>query len=586
MSDGKVTQVFAATFVQELARCGLRDVCIAPGSRSAPLAMAFARSPALRVWMHVDERSAGFFALGMAKASGHAVAVLTTSGTAAAELHPAVIEAYHSLTPLLLLTADRPPELREVGANQAIDQARLYGGAVRWFFDPGPPEERPEADRGWRRLAARAIAEAAGPPAGPVHLNLPFREPLTVEPGERLEVDPPGRPATRVRRGSSQPGPEMVASLAAALTGARRPIVVAGEMRQGDRLRLAVDALLGRLDAPLLAEPSSQLRRRSAAGLAEAYDALLRDPEWVESHQPDLVLRLGAPPTSKPLNQLLARLAPVTLVVDPEGGWRDPDQLAGELLRCDPQPLLHLVAARLPDSARPWQQEWRDAGALAAASIERRLARTPMHEGHVVRCLAGELPEQASVFVGSSMAIRDVDTFWPPALPGQRFLGNRGASGIDGLVSTGLGMAAASGDRLSVLLLGDLSLYHDMNGLWALRRHGLRALVVVLDNGGGGIFDFLPPAAHADVFEEVFATPTGLRWEHAARLYGLRFTEATDASALQDALRRALASEGSTMVSARFERRDSVQGHRACWAAVAEAVRAPRVTARGRRGAP
>jgi 2-succinyl-5-enolpyruvyl-6-hydroxy-3-cyclohexene-1-carboxylate synthase len=374
----------------------------------------------------------------------------------------------------------------------------------------------------------------------------------------------------------------MVEGVASALRNAKRPLVVAGEMREGGRMRLALDALLSRLDAPLLAEPSSQLRRRSAVGLVEAYDALLREPEWVEAHVPDLVMRLGAPPTSKPLNQLLARHAPLTLVLDPEGGWRDPDQLGTELVRCDLEPLLHQVAARLPSSPKGWQQEWRDAGAVAAAAIERRLGRTAMHEGHVVRCVAGELPEHAVVFVGSSMAIRDVDTFWPPTAPGQRFFGNRGASGIDGVVSAGLGMAAAarSGapdkqdevDAQAVILLGDLSLYHDMNGLWAARRHGLRAVVVVLDNGGGGIFDFLPAAVHADVFEQLFTTPLGLRWEDVARLYDLQFAEVIEPKALQGALREAFASEGSTMVCARFERAASVLGHRACWAAVAEGL--------------
>jgi 2-succinyl-5-enolpyruvyl-6-hydroxy-3-cyclohexene-1-carboxylate synthase len=585
MSEAKVNQAFAATLVDELGRCGLREVCIAPGSRSAPLAIAFARNSSIRVWMHIDERCAGFFAVGMAKASGRPVAVLCTSGTAAAELHPAVVEAAHSRTPLLLLTADRPPELREVGANQAIDQARLYGTAVRWYFDPGTPIEGRGASRLWRRLAARALAEAQGSPAGPVHLNLPFREPLITSPDDPADATPAQQPATRVRRGRSEPTLEVVESVAAALNTARRPLVVAGEMRDGEHLRLALDALLRRLDAPLLAEPSSQLRRRSAVGLVEAYDALLRDPEWADAHEPDLVLRLGAPPTSKPLNQLLARSAAPTLVLDPDGGWRDPDQLAGELIRCEVEPLLHQVATRLQESPQGWQQEWRDAGAVAVAALDRRLAGTALHEGHVVRALARELPERATVFVGSSMPIRDVDTFWPPAAPGQRFLGNRGASGIDGLVSSGLGAAAvaAEGDTV-VLLVGDLSLYHDMNGLWAIRRHGLRAVVVVLDNDGGGIFNFLPQAEHSDVFEELFGTPLGLRLEDVARLYDLQFTSVREAEEIAGALSAALASRQSTLVAARFARDSSVLGHRSCWSAVAEELTI--ASSRGRRAGP
>jgi 2-succinyl-5-enolpyruvyl-6-hydroxy-3-cyclohexene-1-carboxylate synthase len=585
MSEAKVNQAFAATLVDELARCGLREVCIAPGSRSAALAMAFARHSSIQVWMHIDERCAGFFAVGMAKASGRPVAVLCTSGTAAAELHPAVVEAAYSRTPLLVLTADRPPELREVGANQAIDQARLYGTAVRWFFDPGTPIDGRGTSRRWRRLAARALAETQGPPAGPVHLNLPFREPLITSPDETVGATPAQQPATKLRRGRLEPTLEMVESVAAALGAARRPLVVAGEMRRGEHLRLALDALLRRLDAPLLAEPSSQLRCRSAVGLVEAYDALLRDPEWAEAHEPDLVLRLGAPPTSKPLNQLLARSAATTLVLDPDGGWRDPDQLAEELIRCEVEPLLQQVAARLHGSPQAWQQEWRDAGAAAVAALDRRLAGTALHEGHVVRALARELPERATVFVGSSMPIRDVDTFWPPAAPAQRFLGNRGASGIDGLISTGLGAAAVApeGDAV-VLLVGDLSLYHDMNGLWAIRRHGLRAVVVVLDNDGGGIFNFLPQAEHNDVFEELFGTPLGLRLEDVARLYDLQFTSVREAVELPAALKAALASPQSTLVAARFARDSSVLGHRSCWSAVAEELTI--ASSRGRRAGP
>ncbi len=577
MADPKVTQAFAATFVDELARGGLETVCIAPGSRSAPLAMAFARHPGIRVLMHIDERCAAFFALGLAKASGRAVALLCTSGTAAAQFHAAVIEADHSRTPLLVLTADRPHELRQVGANQSIEQAGLYGGSVRWFFDPGPPDDEPGAPRRWRRLAGRALAEAAGSPAGPVHLNLPFREPLTPEPGTVAWAVPAQAPLVRVWRARQQPDAAMVSGLAGALRSARRPLVVAGELRDGARLGPPLDALLARLDAPLLAEPSSHLRRRAGLGLVECYDALLRDPEWASAHSPDLVLRLGAPPTSKALNQLLAAASARVLVVDEDGGWRDPDQLASEFIRCDPAPLLAGAAGELPASSGGWQQEWRDAGAAAAAAIDRALSGVPLHEGHTIRELARRLPERAVVMVGSSLPIRDVDGFWPPAGRGQRFLGNRGASGIDGLVSTGLGVAAAAGaGERAVLLLGDLSLYHDMNGLWAIRRHGLAPVVVVLDNGGGGIFSMLPPAAHEDVFEELFATPLGLRLEAVAALYGLPFELVEEASALTAALRRAFASDAPSLVCVRFDRTASVRGHRACWAAVAEIQWAPR----------
>lgn len=574
MPEPNPTHEFAATFVHELARCGLRAVCISPGSRSAPLAMAFARHPQIRVWVHLDERSAAFFALGMAKATEHPAAVLCTSGTAAAEFHPAVIEAYHSRTPLLVLTADRPPELRDVGANQAIDQARLYGTAVRWFFDPGVPDGEPGAPSRWRRLAARALAEAAGPPAGPVHINLPFREPLTPSPGEVPQAaQPDGAPAA-VRRGHALPDGGLAEGLAERLRSARRPLLVAGELRGGAGLRRPLGDLLRRLDAPLLAEPTSQLRVQGAVGLVPAYDALLRDSEWASAHQPDLVLRLGAPPTSKALSRLIAHAGAPVVVVEPDG-WRDPDQLASEFVRCEPEPLLaaatSLLSAR--DGAAAWQSAWCEAGSAAMAALTARLAEPPLHEGQVVQALAGALPDAARVVIGSSMPIRDADTFWPPALPGQHFLANRGASGIDGLVSTGLGAVAAVPETPTVFLLGDLSLYHDMNGLWAVRRHGLRAVIVVLDNDGGGIFNFLPPSEHPDVFEELFGTPLGLRMEDVARLYGLEFCAVEAAADLPGALRAALSCERSVMVCVRFERAGSVAGHRACWEAVSVSLR-------------
>jgi 2-succinyl-5-enolpyruvyl-6-hydroxy-3-cyclohexene-1-carboxylate synthase len=564
-------QVFAATFVDELAAAGLEAACIAPGSRSAPLAMALARHPAIRVYVQIDERSCSFFALGLAKASGRPVALLCTSGTAAAEFHPAVVEADHSRTPLVVLTAGRPPELIGVGANQAVEQSHLYGGAVRWFHDPGTPADSPGAVATWRRLAARAMAEACASPPGPVHLNLPFREPLT--PLHGMAPAPEGEPGTggRTAAGRRLPDAGMVDDLAAALRASRRPLLVAGEIREGEVLRDAVDRLSRIAFMPLLAEPSSQLRLRASTGLVEAYDALLRVPAWAGGQVPDLVVRLGAPPTSKPLNQWLAGHPCETFIVDPDSPWRDPDNLGTRMFTCDPAALLEAVAEQAHPRSDDWQQSWVQAGQAASAALEAAMAATPMFEAHAVRVLAGLLPEPAELLAGSSMPIRDVDTFWPAALPGQRFFGNRGASGIDGLVSTGLGIAAA-GRAPATLLLGDLSLYHDMNGLWAIRRHGLRATVIVLDNNGGGIFSFLPQAEHADVFEELFGTPLDLDLLQVGHLYGLETCLVSSADQLPAALSAALHAPAPTMVVVRFSRQASVIGHRACWEAVAKAL--------------
>ncbi len=556
-----VAQSFAATFVDELAAQGVEYACVSPGSRSAALAMALQRHPKTNVFVQIDERSGSFFGVGLAKATGRPVVLLSTSGTAAAEFHPAVVEAFHSRTPLIVITADRPPELRDVGANQAIDQQRLFGTAVRWFFDPGPPIEAPNAARLWRRLAARAYAEALN---GPVHLNLPFREPLVPPPGQ--VPTPIGESPQSMTAGRLMPTSDQVASVASALRNAKRPLVIAGEMRDGARLA----AGLNRLGVPLLAEPSSQLRRQESGAAIESYEALLR-AGWSLQHGPDLVIRLGGTPTSKVMNAWLAAAAAPTFLIDPDRTWRDEDQVASNVLVCDPQPLVESLP---PADVGAWRDEWVSAGRKASAAIAATLVSTPVYEGHIVRALAAKAPDTAQVFVGSSMPIRAADSFWPFARGGQTFYGNRGASGIDGLVSTGLGIAAARPSNPTVLLLGDLSVYHDMNGLWSLRRHGIKATIVVCDNNGGGVFNFLPQAQHTDVFEEIFATPLGLDFAQVARLYGLVYSPVTERSGLEPAIMDALGAQTSTMVVVRYKREDSVNGHRVCWEAAAAALRA------------
>jgi 2-succinyl-5-enolpyruvyl-6-hydroxy-3-cyclohexene-1-carboxylate synthase len=523
--------------------------------------MALQRHPKIRVLMHIDERSGSFFGVGLAKSTGKPVVLLCTSGTAAAEFHAAVVEASYSRTPLIVLTADRPPELQGAGANQSIDQQRLYGTAVRWFFDPGAPVELPNGARLWRRLAARAVAEAIGG-GGPVHVNLPFREPLVPPPGQ-IPV-PIGAAGQSVSRGRTLPTPGQVTALASALQRAQRPLVIAGEMRDGERLAPA----LHRLGLPVLAEPTSQLRRPETGASIESYEALLR-AGWSLQHGPDLVIRLGGMPTSRALNKWLAAASAPTFLIDPDHAWRDQDHVATHIVDCDPQPLLEALP---PLERVGWRDQWVAAGKRATAAIAATLVSTPLHEGHVVRALSTRLPDPGQVFIGSSMPIRAAEAFWPQARPQQRFYGNRGASGIDGLVSTGLGLAAGR-NVPTVVLLGDLSLYHDMNGLWALRRHGIRATIVVCDNDGGGVFNFLPQAEHQDVFEELFVTPLSLDLSQVARLYGLVYSPVTDRSGLEPAIADAIAAPTPTMVVVRFKREDSVNGHRLCWEAAAGALR-------------
>ena len=555
-----VAQKFAATFVDELAAQGVEYACVSPGSRSAPVAMALQRHPRIKVLVHIDERCGSFFAVGLGKATGKPAVVLSTSGTAAVEFHAAVVEASYSRTPLIVLTADRPPELQDVGANQAIDQQNLYGTAPRWFHDLGVPAELPNAARVWRRLAARAFAEAA---SGPVHLNLPFREPLVPAPGHIPTAE--GAPAQSITSGRLLPSQAQVASLASALQRAQRPLVIAGALRDGERLAPA----LQRLGLPLLADPTSQLRRPESGPAVESYEALLR-AGWSLQHGPDLVIRIGATPTSRVLNRWLAAAAAPTFLIDPDRAWRDEDHVATNVVACDAQPLLEALPV-VDRSA--WREQWVSAGKRATAAIAATIVSTPLHEGHVVRALSARLPDNGQVFIGSSMPIRAADSFWPLARPQQRFFGNRGASGIDGLVSSGLGVATGRDPSPTVLLLGDLSLYHDMNGLWALQRHGIRATIVVCDNNGGGIFNFLPQAEHQDVFEEIFATPLGLDLSQVARLYGLVYSPVSDRSGLEPAIADAIAAPTPTMVVVRFKREDSVSGHRLCWEAAASALK-------------
>jgi 2-succinyl-5-enolpyruvyl-6-hydroxy-3-cyclohexene-1-carboxylate synthase len=550
-------------FADELARCGMRHACTSPGSRSTPLVLSLVREPRIEAFSHIDERCAGFFALGLAKATQVPVGLTCTSGTAAANFAPAVIEAYEARVPLVVMTADRPPELRDVGAGQTIDQIKLFGSAAKWFVEVDDHAATPERLAWMRQLAARAFWTARDGRQGPVHLNFQLREPLVLE--EELPADDSGRPGGRPwiqrRRSPAAAAPDTVKAIAGRLTKAERPLIVAGRQERDGELGAVLAGLAERFAIPLLAEPTSGARRGGAA--IAHYDALLRDEEWAQSVRPDLVLRVGDLPTSKPLRQWLATIpGSAQISFDPENAWQDPAGAVGIVLAADPRLTLQAAAeAATAERSTDWLDAFKDDDARAAAAIDATLGEE-LSEPRIARYLGASLPAQATLVVASSMPIRDVETFFGVRDDPPRVLANRGANGIDGTVSTAFGAAAARTGPVT-LLIGDVALLHDIGGLLAATRLGLDVSIVVINNDGGGIFEFLPVATQTDAFEEHVATPHGVDLELAGALYGLPHRIA---ETLED-----LAAPG--IVEVRTDRQDNVARHRSVWQAVARSVR-------------
>lgn len=563
----------ASALVEELARSGVERAVVSPGSRSSPTALALEREEGIGVEVVLDERSAGFCALGLALGTGGPVVVSCTSGSAAANLHPAVVEADQAGVPLLVLTNDRPPELREVGAGQTIDQLKLYGSAVRWFAEAGTNDADDTGLLHMRSLACRAYAEAlAG--RGPVHINLSWRDPLGPEPRPRdvtaqRRVAPEGRadtePLTRLAAARA-PTAELLDQLAAELAQSRRGMIVCG--RQLDPgLREPIALLAERKGMPVLAEPTSQIRFGAAApAVVSAYDLILRHPP--AGVEPDLVLRFGDLPTSKALRQWLAGLDCPVLAVDPPGRWNDPTRVAAAIVRCDPIALAGDLAHRCAHGDDAFRTAWLALERYAQGAIDEALsAAPPLSEPAIHRALAASFGDGERVLLASSMPVRDHEAFARPRTADVRFYANRGANGIDGLVSTASGLAMSSATP-TWAVLGDLALAHDLGGLAVAAAAGSPLTIVVIDNGGGGIFDFLPQAAEVEprTFERLFTTPSRLDLEAAAALFGLAYRRVDDAGSI------GAAAAVPTLLELRSDRAGNVTLHREIAAAVRDAV--------------
>jgi 2-succinyl-5-enolpyruvyl-6-hydroxy-3-cyclohexene-1-carboxylate synthase len=572
---------FCATLVDEFVRSGVRHAVLAPGSRSSPIAIALLSSSEITVHVRLDERSACFFAVGIGLESGMPALMVTTSGTAAAELHAGVVEADLAGVPLIVCSADRPPELHGVGAPQTIEQTGLYGRSVRYAADLGVPDEatRPL----WRSFASRLVAEATSSPLGPgpVHANLPFREPLTGEVGELPDPVAGGRAwhASHRARGSDEVALER---FLAALAPARRGLFLlgAGAFEREPRALLELADVLG---WPILIDARG-MAREPYAPLVVHSDGILRSPRALGDLKPDLVCHFGAPHAGRVVEGWLASLVESgvpQLLVDPFGRFEEPSRAGGEVIGADPVALVEdvLAAIEVGGRDRGFLQAWRDADDAAERAIVAALEKVEaLSEPGIVRRLVELVPQATTVFSSSSMPIRDLEWFAPRRHGAPRILANRGANGIDGVTSTLLGVAAAvsAADSPPVIgVIGDLAFLHDLSGLvWGSYEQIPAATIVLIDNAGGGIFNFLayPGLLARETFERGFGTPQRTDIAAVAAAFGFEVLEVVDDAGFEKAMQAAMSTPAISIVLCRTERESNVRLHQDLNAAIVRAV--------------
>jgi 2-succinyl-5-enolpyruvyl-6-hydroxy-3-cyclohexene-1-carboxylate synthase len=560
MQSADVTATFCATLVDEWSALGVRTAVLAPGSRSTPMALALVAAANLRIEVFHDERSAAFAALGSGKATGIPALLLCTSGTAAVNFHPAVVEASHAEVPLIVLTADRPPELQGVGAPQTIDQKQLFGSAARAFVDAGVADDDRQDE--WRRLAQRALRTATSQRPGPVQVNLPFREPLV---GAPLKLPPSTKQAAREVAKPRPLGTETLAKLSARLRG-KRGVIVAGARGASAE---AVAGLAHALGWPVIADPTGGCRGEETFLIRHA-DALLRNEAIAASLRPQVVLRFGALPASKVVNSWLRDCGAETTTITGSPFLIDPDRRTSMHLVTDADALCADLVSLVSVCDDDWIAKWTVAETTARSVIAQMLDdEARLSEPGTARTFVGALPAGAQLVVSSSMPIRDVE-WYAGASDHIDVLSNRGANGIDGVVSTAVGAALGSA-RTTGLLIGDVAFLHDSNGLIGLSERGLDVRMVVVDNRGGGIFSFLPQrsALGAERFEKLFGTPHESDLALLARAHGLNAHVVSSTSEL----RQAVAVGGPHVIIVKTNRDDNVSRHEEIHRAVIDEVR-------------
>lgn len=570
MNEREVLSNYVYKIVASLVASGVEQVVVSPGSRSTPLAYAFASAKELVVHRQVDERAAGFYALGLAKSTAKPVVLLCTSGTAAANYYPAIVEAKYARVPLIVITADRPHELREVGAPQTINQVHLYGEHVKWSAEFPIPDEAPQTLPYIERHTARAVTIATTAPFGPVHLNIPFREPLVIDFKETLPR------ATFVKSFTNDltPSKQTITELTEIITQTKNGIIVVGELPLGTDTTALWD-FVRELKWPVMIESLSNLRTEVPEDCQvfaiTTYDALMKNERFKRNVRPQTVIRFGAQPVSKFLMQFIAKANPhYYIVVDEDPMFRDSIHAATHFIHALPGEWLRDIELSQMTTELAYIEFWKTADLLASDVIS-KYGETANDEGAYVQLLLENLLEGSDLFVSSSMPIRDIDTFLPVMNHDVQIFANRGANGIDGVTSTALGFSNGRKARKTHLLIGDLAFLHDANAFIASRYQDCDLTIVVLNNDGGGIFSYLPQATIEAHYEELFGTPTALTFEQMAKMYDMEYVNVTTKEQFLQAI-TADKQQPLKLIEVFTNREENVSEHRALWTRINEVI--------------
>lgn len=562
MNERQILTNYVYTMASSIIQNGVEDVVISPGSRSTPLAYAFASSKQLNVYRQVDERSAAFFALGIAKAKAKPVVLLCTSGTAAANYYPAIVEAKYARVPLIVITADRPHELREVGAPQAINQIQLYGEHVKWSAEFPIPDDAKETLPYLERHITRGVNIATTAPFGPIHFNVPFREPLLIDFKEELIA--PTFLNSYV--GQVVPSQEAIDSLSRIIQKTKKGIIIVGELALGTDLK-NLWSFIRKVKWPVLVESLSNLRSNIPEDCVQyiisTYDALLKNSNFKKKVEVETVIRFGAQPVSKFLSIFLTETTPnYYIVIDEDPMFRDSTAVSTHFIHATIGNWLDELDGQ-SELDEQYLEEWQQNQEIAIKNIKRYVEKES-DEGAVVRKILEQLPDSSDLFVSSSMPIRDIDTFLTPTSKDIQIFANRGANGIDGVMSTALGFSQGRVNREMFLLIGDLAFLHDVNALIATRYQTCKITIVVLNNDGGGIFSYLSQSTVKEYYEDLFGTPTALQFKEVADMYDMEYIRVENLLQL-DKIFETSSRNPLRLVEVMTDRTENVKAHRRLW---------------------